>query len=180
MWVSQCVFLRGGDDDGLCDEAGNPSKQLCDVHLFELSEQMETPRISSHKHTHTHDSPAVLHTLLQTKRCTEEEDAYVTHRGDKNNEWISSLFGSIFVSLLVYRCENDSHQFFLVSIEVLRVIWAPARKHIGLNGLSSSPAACPPSRWRTSTDPVLFTLRWPVRVIQDIQISQYSYTRETE
>lgn len=78
------MSLQGGDDDGLRDEAGNPSKQLCDVHLFELSEQMETPRISSHKHTHT--PPAVLHTLLQTKRCTEEEDAYVTHRGDKNNE----------------------------------------------------------------------------------------------
>lgn len=29
-----------------------PSKQLYDVHLFELSEQMETPWISAHKHTH--------------------------------------------------------------------------------------------------------------------------------
>ena len=44
-----------------------PSKQLHDVYLFELTEQMETPWISSHKHTHTQPG-IVIQSLSRQQR----------------------------------------------------------------------------------------------------------------
>lgn len=47
-----------------------PSRQLYDVHLSELTEQMETLWISSHKHTHTLVDD-VVH--CRTRRYKEKE-----------------------------------------------------------------------------------------------------------
>jgi len=46
------VFSPVKDDDELCDEAVNPSQQL--------TEQMETPQISFHKHTHSSGQSVTL------------------------------------------------------------------------------------------------------------------------
>lgn len=49
-----------------------PSQQLCDVHGSELTEQMETPRISSSKHTHCRAS-SFIHSLAAGQSTTDQE-----------------------------------------------------------------------------------------------------------
>lgn len=47
-----CVYQLEMMTMGFVTKQVIPSKQLRDVHLFELTKKMETPWISSHKHTH--------------------------------------------------------------------------------------------------------------------------------